>query len=85
MEKIQFIPEEDLHVVPVPFAALSQTQHWGMALAAIQNVWTITKGTSLVGREMDWYWLLPCVLRWTAGTECFDTAFINLNSPLQTM
>jgi len=44
MENIQFIPEEDLHVVAVPFAALSQTQHWGMALAAIQSVWSVTKG-----------------------------------------
>lgn len=47
MENIQFIPEEDLHVVSVPFSALSQTQNWGMALAAIQNVWTITKGEGI--------------------------------------
>ncbi len=47
MENIQFIPDEDLHVVSVPFSALSQTQHWGMGLAAIQNVWTITKGEGI--------------------------------------
>jgi subtilisin len=47
MENIQFIPDEDLHVVSVPFAALSQTQNWGMALAAIQNVWTVTKGEGI--------------------------------------
>ena len=47
MENIQFIPEEDLHVVSVPFSALSQTQNWGMALAAIQNVWTVTKGEGI--------------------------------------
>lgn len=47
MENIQFIPEEDLNVVSVPFAALSQTQNWGMALAAIQNVWTVTKGEGI--------------------------------------
>jgi len=47
MENIQFIPEEDLNVVSVPFSALSQTQNWGMALAAIQNVWTVTKGEGI--------------------------------------
>ena len=47
MENIQFIPDEDLHVVSVPFSALSQTQHWGMGLAAIQNVWNITKGEGI--------------------------------------
>ena len=39
-DKIQFIPEEDLKVISVPFAALSQTQNWGMALANIQDVWS---------------------------------------------
>ena len=52
MENIQFIPEEDLHVVSVPFAASSQTQNWGMALAAIQNVWEITKGEGKNIREI---------------------------------
>jgi intein/homing endonuclease len=42
-DKIQFIPEEDLKVTPVPFAALSQTQNWGMALANIQEVWAVSK------------------------------------------
>ena len=43
-DKIQFIPEEDLKVTPVPFAALSQTQNWGMALANIQ--------TSIIGSNL---------------------------------
>ena len=42
-DKIQFIPEEDLKVVSVPFAALSQTQNWGMSIANIQDVWEISK------------------------------------------
>ena len=42
-DKIQFIPDEDLKVVSVPFAALSQTQNWGMALANIQDVWQVSK------------------------------------------
>jgi len=42
-DKIQFIPEEDLKVVSVPFAALSQTQNWGMAIANIQDVWEVSK------------------------------------------
>ena len=43
-DNIQFIPIEDLEVTPVPFSALSQTQNWGMGLAAIQDVWQVTKG-----------------------------------------
>ena len=44
-EKIQFIPEEDLKVVSVPFAALSQTQNWGMALANIHAVEWVTSSS----------------------------------------
>jgi subtilisin len=53
MENIQFIPVEDLDVTPVPFAALSQTQNWGMALASIQSVWTLTKGEDVVVAVLD--------------------------------
>ena len=42
-DKIQFIPEEDLKVISVPFAALSQTQNWGMTIANIQDVWEVSK------------------------------------------
>ena len=42
-DKIQFIPDEDLKVVSVPFAALSQTQNWGMSIANIQDVWEVSK------------------------------------------
>lgn len=50
---IQFIPEEDLKVTPVPFNALSQTQNWGMALAAIQDVWQIAKGEGVTVAILD--------------------------------
>jgi subtilisin len=42
-DKIQFIPDEDLRVVSVPFAALSQTQNWGMSLVGIQDIWEVSK------------------------------------------
>ena len=42
-DKIQFIPDEDLKAVSVPFAALSQTQNWGMALVGIQDIWEVAK------------------------------------------
>ena len=41
-DKIQFIPEEDLKVVSVPFTALSQTQNWGMAMVGIQEIWDVS-------------------------------------------
>ena len=41
-DKIQFIPEEDLKVVSVPFVALSQTQNWGMAMVGIQEIWDVS-------------------------------------------
>jgi len=52
-ENIQFIPEEDLKVTPVPFSALSQTQNWGMGLAAIQDVWQIAKGEGVTVAVLD--------------------------------
>jgi len=44
MEKIQFIPEEDLKVVSVPFQSLSQTQNWGLSAAMVSDAWNLTKG-----------------------------------------
>lgn len=44
MEKIQFIPEEDLKVVSVPFQSLSQTQNWGLSAAMVSDAWKLTKG-----------------------------------------
>jgi subtilisin len=44
MDKIQFIPEEDLKVVSVPFQSLSQTQNWGLAAAMVSDAWKLTKG-----------------------------------------
>ncbi len=52
-DNIQFIPVEDLKVTPVPFSALSQTQNWGMGLAAIQDVWQIAKGEGVTVAVLD--------------------------------
>lgn len=52
-EEIRFIPDEELQVIGVPVAALSQVVDWGHGHCNIDSAWKISKGKGIKVAVLD--------------------------------